>query len=787
MSRGCFPLRFKLTLRTREAHMPLVFIAHADEDYPFIKPLVYDLESAGYRCWFYEQDTKAAASYLVQVYEAIQQADAFLLIASNDSLKSTNVTREVEQAHQRGDLRPIMVLKNIDAKQLERCQPLWHMVVGTTVHLTANDGYESRLKDEIVGGLKALGLEADKQVARTPSLRLRPNVVRSAALRKITPWASDGSQIKPQFIRDVLFLNDKIREFIEADQQFLFIAGEKGLGKTLLLKYKRYLLTEAYETKNDSDNRDSGVVFIPESRPYLDLMANLPYLDQKHEDFLADARNCKRLWSFAIRMAVISHFPERLRELREYALSHRLHRLEDFCSQANLAPTQIFGESLSLGLKELNNTLDGSEFRLERIFRSVQSGALVFIDKVDQGIGNLAKEAWINVQGGLLEAAWDCTNTNAHVRIFGTIRDEAFANYASQIKANLQNAVLSLRYSEDDLRQIIDRLANVYEGVQEFSEFIQMTTVRNNRTFIVEDCFKYMARHTVGRPRDLVVLCAMLHKGPNQISEDVFRKTVNNTAANEVVRNLFEEMNMFLGSLGTKEDRQQFFRLIPYNILTRDELGAIADQFDASCPPANGRRFTHNGKQHPFCDLWTCGLLGVVNDDHLQNAVVMQRFKQPHEPGSGFPGCIPTADYYLLHPSLHASIRTERGADYEMFSCIEIGHHSSWHEYYTVLINLQRELFKLPAEQRAQREAIVSVLPYLQAHLAAEGDFLQCMPRTTRDRFDQALEQFEKLECPELCKQLNLIHMKIKPEKSLPKTREKSPKRAQGETLSELL
>jgi len=759
--------------------MPRVFVAHADEDYPFIKPLARDLELAGYDCWFYERDTIAGTSYLVQVYEAIQNADAFLLIASSDSLKSQSVTREIEQAHQRHGLSPITILKSVGADQIEKRQPLWHMVLGTTAYLSTDDDYESNLGDEVVAALKKRKLIPSNGMTVSRGSQVRPHPVKTASRKRITPWVSDGTMIRPNMVKEVLFLNETIKEFIEADQRFLFISGEKGLGKTLLLTYKRSLLTELYESRRDPDQ--SNVIYIPDDHPYLDLMTELPSLSKQHEEFLAQLRNSKRLWSFAIRAAVISQFPEKLDILKETINTHKSRQFNELQLCEKTSPTEVFRELLSLTVKQLNQLIDGSEFVLERIFRSVRCAVLLFIDKVDQGIRGLGKDAWISVQGGLLEASWDCSSTNPHVKIYGTIRDEAFANYESPIKGNLQNAVLSLKYTETDLRQIIDKLSSVYEGVQEFTEFIQMTTVRNNRTGIVEDCFRYMARHTVGRPRDLVLLCGMLHNHSNAISEDIFRKIVNNTAANEVVRNVFEEMNMFLSSLTFREDRDQFFRLIPYNILTRAELIDIADRFSNSANVLESQNSENiRTKDHPFCDLWTCGLMGIVSDDYMQAGVVVQRFKQPHEPGSGFPGCIPEADFYVLLPSLQANIKMQRGAGggYEMFSCIEIGHHCRWHECYPALIELQRELFKLPTACRELKGTIFSVLPYIHAHLSEQGDFMACMPRTTRDRFNATCEVLERLGYDKLCRQLHLGGLKTNAEKPKKSARQKQPANA---------
>ena len=51
----------------------------------------------------------------------------------------------------------------------------------------------------------------------------------------------------------------------------------------------------------------------------------------------------------------------------------------------------------------------------------------------------------VHMQAGMIEAAWDLMNTNRHIKIFATIREEAFASYESDIKTNLYGATSALR------------------------------------------------------------------------------------------------------------------------------------------------------------------------------------------------------------------------------------------------------------------------------------------------------------------------------------------------------
>ena len=115
----------------------------------------------------------------------------------------------------------------------------------------------------------------------------------------------------------------------------------------------------------------------------------------------------------------------------------------------------------------------------------------------------------ISVQDG--QAAWDVMSANSHVKIFATIREEAYANYESDIRANYYSATVALRYSVDDLRHLIDKLVEFYESLGSFEEFVGLSEVHNSHSQLVEDSFRYLHRHTVGRPRDLVIISHLPH------------------------------------------------------------------------------------------------------------------------------------------------------------------------------------------------------------------------------------------------------------------------------------
>ncbi len=72
-------------------------------------------------------------------------------------------------------------------------------------------------------------------------------------------------------------------------------------------------------------------------------------------------------------------------------------------------------------------------------------------------------------------------NLNNHVRIYTTIREEAYANYESVTKPNLAGSVLRLSYTRDELQGMMQQLVRLYEGSDSVDSFFGLTGVHEHR------------------------------------------------------------------------------------------------------------------------------------------------------------------------------------------------------------------------------------------------------------------------------------------------------------------
>ncbi len=535
------------------------------------------------------------------------------------------------------------------------------------------------------------------------SARAFPNMSEESA--PLQSWASDANQIDIRALKDLVFENAVVSEFLHSPGKH-FVAGSKGLGKTLLLTYKRSMLSEQYQAPQleGGGGRRRGqaaVQFIPEGRPYLDLMGDLPSVGQAQIDHISQHEACKRIWAFGFRLAALSHYPTlaAVDDREELALLPR--RLRAIALGKRAEPTVVVKELLALSVRQLNRVIDETESLLERAIRSLHSAMYVFVDKLDQALRKLPRAAWISMQAGMIEAAWDVMNTNRHVKIYATIREEAFSSYESDIKANLFGATSTLRYSKRDLEELLEKLTYYYERLplRDFVNTSELGRAPNTDRALGavqrERAFDFLHRHTLGRPRDLVIIASEISRSRRGLDELRFRQIVRETSAGMLASNVFDEMRVFLEVLRDRDQRSRFFALLPHNVLTREEIVDIWCSFhglDRAYFEAHGR--DSDDVYHPFRELYDCGLLGIVTSEPGAGQQ-QQRFRQPHDAAVGFRRRLPRSRFYLLHPALEALVRRlSGGLQFHSFRQLTVGHGEPWARHRGPTLEVQRELFR---------------------------------------------------------------------------------------------
>ena len=137
-----------------------IFISHVEEDKELALELVQSLESAGYSTWHYTRDSVSGPSYLLQTRQAIIDSSIVMVIVSQASVTSSQVTKEIVRAHERNK-HIIPLLYGITDAEYKRIQPEWEEAIGSATSVEINKGKVQVVSPRIIKGLLGLGVHAN--------------------------------------------------------------------------------------------------------------------------------------------------------------------------------------------------------------------------------------------------------------------------------------------------------------------------------------------------------------------------------------------------------------------------------------------------------------------------------------------------------------------------------------------------------------------------------------------------------------------------------------------------
>lgn len=133
-----------------------VFISHVEEDGSIALAVARGLHAAGYTTWCYEDDSDPGPSYLSQIDEEIETAQAVVLIVSARSLTSGQVLKEVVRAHEAG--KPFIPLRRGVTHEAIQQQRDWRMALGASVSIAMSDDRLDDVLPRVIRGLERSGV-----------------------------------------------------------------------------------------------------------------------------------------------------------------------------------------------------------------------------------------------------------------------------------------------------------------------------------------------------------------------------------------------------------------------------------------------------------------------------------------------------------------------------------------------------------------------------------------------------------------------------------------------------
>lgn len=491
---------------------------------------------------------------------------------------------------------------------------------------------------------------------------------RTSKIKHSKPWNLEiYRNFDESFSEDHLLINYPIRRFLE-DEEKLVLVGAKGLGKTLFLRYKSHLYHKQYGDKFrfNADNKE------------LTENLNLNPDTFSKEELLGfrDEGIWRLIW-----------------QLSFWVIIFRLNNLE-----INKRLEQIIGHSRELSavitrLLNNRNIVDQyREFLVEFQEQSylIENDVALFVDDVDQALSDVLNkphnsdvffdgqqspsvDVWVNAQIALVGAIYLLKRKNTRIKIYATIRREAFEAFQGEMKINYQHHISGLNYSKDEIKEIFlknielmkpDILINPEAPIpiRRFLGFDQTqhpfaTDPQGNKR--KEDAFNFIYRHTFGRPREIVLMGEKIEelvvtKSYREASDpdryDKLREVVNNVS-NYLLGQYREEIVPYLDEVKLEE----FIKNARSNVIKKEDFRL----FD----------------QDILRKYYNIGLLGVVRQRDASNLLV-QSFNPAAHYNYRYFKAIPNTDFLLIHSTMDALLLDEHhyGNFYNRYNIISDGY-----------------------------------------------------------------------------------------------------------------
>jgi hypothetical protein len=446
-----------------------------------------------------------------------------------------------------------------------------------------------------------------------------------------------------EFSEDQLLLNQPIRDFLDNDDKFILV-GAKGLGKTLFLRYKSYLYHNKY---------GENIKF---NASQTELTENLRIHTNtfSKEDMLAfrDESIWKLIWELALWILIFRQF--------KFPINPRLEKTIESAEQFSTIVAQLLNKRSKID--QLRTY--AREFQEQK--SKVQSAVALFIDDVDQALHDLllpfhpsddyfegtqkpSVEVWVSAQMGLVGAVYNLNRQNAHIKIYATIRREAYEAFDGSIKINYRQSVSILEYDKDEIGKIFEKNINLMDRKDwinpygttpvsrfvGFDEFPHKFAVDVNDQPRKEEVFNFIFRHTYGRPREIIMMGDTLRvltasskykEADAKVRYSLLRATVN-SVSNDLLQQYKSEIIPYLDETSL----QGFVETVRSNVITK----------------ADFRLFDKTLLRNYF--NW--GLIGYVRPVNMDGSL-----KQHFLPVSLYNYrkhlVLPNTDYLLIHPTM---------------------------------------------------------------------------------------------------------------------------------------
>ncbi len=231
-----------------------IFISYSEPDLKLAQVVASGLEGTGYTTWYYQRDNVPGEVYLVQIGKSIDESRAVVLIVSEHSLVSQQVTAEVVRAYEEG--KPfIPLLHGVTYKELKQRRPEWRQALVLSTSLPIPPAGMDVVLPRIVQGLEQLGISPAAQSSSSIDERIDKK-------RHVRKWLINA--VSMLFVVVILGIGGLIyyREFLMDRGTIAVLSndptGTVELGWSVALRSQRYRVF--IPTTIEAERREVGDV-----------------------------------------------------------------------------------------------------------------------------------------------------------------------------------------------------------------------------------------------------------------------------------------------------------------------------------------------------------------------------------------------------------------------------------------------------------------------------------------------------------------------------------------------
>lgn len=355
----------------------------------------------------------------------------------------------------------------------------------------------------------------------------------------------------------------------------LFVYSAKGLGKTLVLRYKSH------------DSRRNGIRCLPEN----DLVYRLPSIAFRAINTSDRALESYETWREIWRAAIFAYIGKSLAAQRQLPSLH-----------SELTALLMTRSSLFDRCNELTNMWMGH-------IENIDTDLHVYVDNLDEALSVGTFEQWTAAQIGLVEFSRECYQRNMRVKVYSTVRQESIDRYVSPTSQQTLDFGIRLTYESNELEQVFINNINLMRrktpgrlkhqsDPDPYTAFLGYRTFKHWLTRRETSVFQSILRHTRATPRDMCQMGRQIQDiSPEERNENAIRFVINDCSYR-----IFQEIEKGASTEGWTSELSTLVKRFPTNLFSRD--------YARTLDPSNSQ----------FLLLFRLGLLGYLRRESRKHS-----------------------------------------------------------------------------------------------------------------------------------------------------------------------